>query len=313
VRDQIAFTVPGTAARRPDFTILLPIIRPPVTLGYALGSVLAQTVDNIEVVILCDGAPPETVSEAERLARTDRRVRVAAFPKGARHGEAHRAKIVGETTGRNLAQIADDDLWFPDHLAILRDALERVDFANTSLTLVLPEGRMRAAHWGHLRDPATRTRMLGEKFSFFGPTECAYRRSAYDALPDGWTPAPPDIYSDLHMWRKFVSRNDLRFDSIFRPTSFKFPAWRWCDEPPEAVNAALRSFADRLRTTWGAAILRRQAHARIALDRSWQEQLQILRLDPWAFAGLAPIKMVLTPIKMARAVRRQLGAAATRH
>ena len=39
------------------------------------------------------------------------------FPKGDRHGEAHRHAALAEARGELVAHICDDDLWFPEHLA----------------------------------------------------------------------------------------------------------------------------------------------------------------------------------------------------
>ena len=63
----------------PLFAILLPIIRPPVFLPMAIDSVLAQSVADFELLVICDGAPPETVACAEDYARRDPRVKVLLF------------------------------------------------------------------------------------------------------------------------------------------------------------------------------------------------------------------------------------------
>ena len=62
---------------------------------------------------------------------------------------------------------------------------------------------------GDLADPDTRRKMLSKSWNFFGPTVAGYRLSTYRRMPEGWAPAPPGIWSDLHMWRKF-----LRLDGI---------------------------------------------------------------------------------------------------
>src|SRR5262249_13068748 len=100
----------------PLFAILLPIIRPPALLPLAIDSVLAQTITDFELLVVCDGAPPETVTCAEGYARRDPRVKVFPHPKGARRGEAYRHSALATSTARYVAHIGDDDLWMPDHL-----------------------------------------------------------------------------------------------------------------------------------------------------------------------------------------------------
>ena len=124
----------------PLFTVLLPITRPPFMLPFAIESVLAQSVLEFELFIICDGAPPDTVACARDFARRDTRVKVFPFPKGQRHGEAHRHTVLEGAAGRYVAQIADDDLWFPDHLAELEILLSKSDFGNLLHVFLQPDG-----------------------------------------------------------------------------------------------------------------------------------------------------------------------------
>ncbi len=194
----------------PLFTILLPVVRPPALLPFAIESVLAQSVPELELLIVCDGAPAETLACARDYAGRDPRVQVHVFPKGERHGEAHRHAALAGARGRYVAHIGDDDLWFPDHLAELGALLAKADFGNLLHVYVHPGGRVEILP-GDIGLPAMRERMLGEKFNLFGPTVAGYRLAAYRALPEGWSPAPPDVWVDLHMWRKFLRMENMVF------------------------------------------------------------------------------------------------------
>ena len=240
----------------PEFTVLLPIVRPPDFLPFAVRSVLAQTARSFELVIVCDGAPRATVAEAERLAETDDRVRVVAFPKGARHGEAHRATVLEGARGAKVAHLGDDDLWFPNHLEVLGRLLDRVAFGNVLQVRVLPDGELWMPASGHLRDRSCRERMARERWNFFGPTEAGYRTTAYRGLPRGWSPAPEDVYSDLHMWRAFLAQPGLRVGSTFAVTALKFGARQWDALPPSALASALAKYEARLRDPGERAALR---------------------------------------------------------
>ncbi|MBC2779133.1 glycosyltransferase family 2 protein [Parasphingopyxis marina] len=240
----------------PLFTILLPIHRPPDLLPFALESVRTQSEQRFELFILCDGAPDETVAEARRLARQDRRISVRAFPKGARHGEAHRDTILREESrGAMICQIADDDLWFPDHLEEMAKLLANADFGNLIQVQVGTRGRFEA-----LRDdlalPETRERMLTEKYNFFGPTTCGYRRSAYDRLEPGWSPAPEDIWTDLYMWRKFLRRDDIRMATRHQPGALCFPTPQRRAWPMAKRCAENREYLARLRDSASLHALR---------------------------------------------------------
>jgi hypothetical protein len=83
--------------------------------------------------------------------------------------------------------------------------------------------------------------------------------TAYRDLPCGWSPAPEDVYSDLHMWRKFLSRPALRAGSSFAVTTLKFGARQWDGLPPSALVTALARYEARLRDPGERAALRATA------------------------------------------------------
>jgi hypothetical protein len=207
----------------PLFTVLLPVHRSPELMASAIDSVLSQTEERLELLVICDGAPAETAELARDRAARDRRVRVLPFPKGERHGEAHRDTALRRANGTFVAQIGDDDLWFPDYLRELAVLLDEVDFGNLVQVDLETDGTVRV-HAGDLADPAARQQMLETDWNFFGPTFCGYRLDAYRALPVGWSPAPPGVWTDLHMWRKFLAAPGLTFGTRFAVEGVKLPA-----------------------------------------------------------------------------------------
>lgn len=205
----------------PLFTVLLPTNRNADMLKYVIESVLAQTLTSFELFIICDGAPSDTIISANEFAKNDSRIRVFIYPKGLRMGETHRHTALSYARGDHIAGIGDDDLWFPNHLEEMIKLLQEVDFGNLFQTEVDIDGRL-FGHRGDLSCNRTVKRMLDTKFNFFGPTVCGYKRSAYQKLQIGWSPAPDDIWSDLYMWRKFLSTKDITYKSRIAVTSLHF-------------------------------------------------------------------------------------------
>lgn len=219
-----AFSV-GRKRRTPDFLILLPIHRPPHLLKFAMCSVFQQTEQDFELHLIGDGAPDETVQELKSLARQHKSVTAHVFAKGERYGEAYRDPIIRESRAKFVCQIADDDIWFPNHLAEIGSLLNGCDFGHTIQTDAAPGGRL-LPHLGDITDPRIASRMIDEKFNLFGPTAAGYRTEAYLKLEDGWTAAPQDIWSDLHMWRKFLRHDAVRCASRFSFTNLRIAATR---------------------------------------------------------------------------------------
>ena len=156
------------ALRQPHrFTIMLPIVRPPTMLPHAVRSILAQTETDFELCIICDGAPLETVACAESMKRDDPRIRVFAFAKGQRHGEAHRSAVLSGSRADYVAQIGDDDLWFPDHLTTLARYLKHADFVSLCQVRMHDGDKVSVLHYGDLGDSHTRELMQRKIWNFF--------------------------------------------------------------------------------------------------------------------------------------------------
>ena len=247
----------------PRFTILLPIVRPPMLLPFAVQSVLTQTWRDFELFIICDGAPAETIAAAQGYAARDPRIRVFVHPKGERHGEAHRHADLQQSRGRYIAHIGDDDLWFPDHLEGLAALLDRVDFGATLMATIEPDGACRSL-LADLGEPRTRNRMLNEQFNAAGLSTVGYRLAAYQRLPVGWSPAPLDVWTDLYMWRKFLVHPGITFGTRFTVSTVHLsaePRRRW---PLTQRAEEIRAYAARLLDPVGRETLRQTAMQYIA-------------------------------------------------
>ncbi len=204
-------------------TVLLPIIRRPYFLPNAVESVLLQTVSEFELFVVCDGAPPETVECAQQFARRDSRVRVFAFPKGERVGEDHLHNALMNASGNFVAYLEDDDIWFPNHLEELEKLLLDVDFGHTIHVRGHPDGRVESLP-SDLGNPEFRQRFLDDLFNRFGYSFCGHRLDAYRRLPEGWAPTPPNMFPDLHMWRKFLRMNEFKFGTRMAITAVSLPS-----------------------------------------------------------------------------------------
>lgn len=292
--DLAAARAAAEAPRPPRrFTVLLPVLRPPATLPHAIRSVLAQTEPDLELCVVCDGAPPDTAEAARAFAAEDPRVHVFPFPKGERHGEAHRAATLRGARADFVAQIGDDDLWLPDHLARLAALLARADFVSTPQIRVHADGRLAPpAAFGDLRDPAARARMQTQPWNFFGPTEAGYRLSAYRALPEGWSPAPPGLPTDLFMWRKFLAHPGLRVGSAFAPTTLKFAADDWKNHPLEARAAVIAGWAEALADPVRRRRIRARAARAVPMRAGPADLLRLARRSPAEGLPLAARKLL---------------------
>lgn len=109
---------PSDVSLAPVFSVIVPTCDRPRLLDEAVGSVLAQSVVDIEVVVVDDGV---TTSAPDF---DDPRVRVLR-PGGGRGPGAARNTGLAAARGRYVAFLDDDDLWTPDRLDLALLGLER--------------------------------------------------------------------------------------------------------------------------------------------------------------------------------------------
>ena len=84
----------------------------PELLRRAVRSALAQTLRDIEVVVVIDGPDPVTHGVLQELAQQDSRLRVLALPSSVGGSDA-RNRGVDAAAGEWIAFLDDDDEWLP--------------------------------------------------------------------------------------------------------------------------------------------------------------------------------------------------------
>jgi hypothetical protein len=232
------------------------------------------------------------VAAAEAMARIDPRVRVFAFPKGERHGEAHRHAALQHARGRMVCQIADDDIWFPSHLAEMALLLDEVEFGNL-LNVWVTEGIGCWAEFVDLSDPSIQARLCNELWNFFGPTVTGYRLSTYRRLPIGWSPAPPGVWTDLAMWRKFLALPGINVGSRFALTSLHFATAARRDKTDDERRKEIVRYVSLAASERGRDALCQEVFRNEARHAPLRERGQLLR---------APRIRVMTPRRRLKAM-----------
>jgi glycosyltransferase involved in cell wall biosynthesis len=108
---------------RPLVTIILPTYNRSNVLVYAMRSVLYQTYQNFELIVVGDGCTDDTGSVVQCFR--DPRITWLDLPKGFGCGFGNRNLALEQARGELIAYQQHDDLWFPDHLALLVSAILR--------------------------------------------------------------------------------------------------------------------------------------------------------------------------------------------
>lgn len=159
----------------PRTSILLPAYNRESYLGAAIGSVLAQTDPDWELIVVDDGSTDRTGAIAAGHAAADPRIRVVRQSNGGIGAARNRA--LREARGGFIALIDSDDLWMPDKLEVQHAALA----ADPALDMVF-------GHYLEFFDPAPDPRSAREPKQGWLAVSLLARRGAFDRagpFPEG--------------------------------------------------------------------------------------------------------------------------------
>ena len=194
----------------PRVTVIIATYNWSTVLPYAIGSVLAQTMPDFELLVIGDGCTDD--SEQVVAGIEDSRLRWINLPANTGHQAGPNNRGLQEAKGEFVAYLGHDDLWLPHHLQCAIDALDGsgAGIARTMLMSLLPG-----------QDIGTPSVLYGDEG---GPPTCTVYRRAVTEQIGGWRDyrtldrSPED---DL-----FQRARAAGFDDVFVPrlTAIKFPA-----------------------------------------------------------------------------------------
>jgi glycosyltransferase involved in cell wall biosynthesis len=104
---------------QPLVSVVIPTINRPGLVLRAVNSVLAQTLGNLELIVVIDGPDADTVRVLEPV--TDHRVCVVVLPDRRGYGGAVNAGVA-QARGPWIALLDDDDVWMPRKLEMQLEA-----------------------------------------------------------------------------------------------------------------------------------------------------------------------------------------------
>lgn len=260
---------------KPRFSILMPTHSRVDVIGLAIQSVLDQTVEDFELLVVGDGCAPGTAEVVE--AFQDVRIRFFDLPKAPSFGYANRNIALREARGELIGFAADDDLLFPDHFEILADGLKGGAAIAYSQALWVSTDGIAAPFLTNL-DMADEFRFFMERGNTI-PASCFLYRA--DSLPSRhvW---PEDVASaaDWRLWQRIIGENPHNPFSYCRvPTVLHFSAtWKKSRHSGVSQLATLVDVADR--AGWWPSPLR------VWIPETSSEQYEysrLMRIEPAAW------------------------------
>jgi glycosyltransferase involved in cell wall biosynthesis len=196
--------------RSPRVTVIIATYNWSSVLAYAITSVLGQTMDDFELLVIGDGCTDDSAEVAARSA--DPRVRWINLPAHTGHQSEPNNRGLAEARGEFIAYLGHDDLWLPHHLECLVNAMDstKADLAYSALAHILPDQRVGLPVVPFLRRNPR-------------PSSTLHRRSVTDAI-GGWRDYRIlRTHPDGDFWRRAEAAG-FAFSFVPRLTVLKFPA-----------------------------------------------------------------------------------------
>lgn len=109
-------------ARTPSISVVIPAYNAVQTLGTTIASAAAQTVADIEIIVVDDGSVDGTQALVRELADSDRRIRLIEQTNSG--PSAARNRGIAASRASLIALLDSDDVWTSDHLRAHLDAFE---------------------------------------------------------------------------------------------------------------------------------------------------------------------------------------------
>ncbi len=236
---------------RPLVSILMPTHSRTDVIGFAIESVLAQTVGDFELLVVGDGCAQGTGDIVSRYR--DPRIRFLDLPKAPHFGYANRNAALRESRGEIIGFAADDDLLFPDHLELLLKELQGGAALAYGQALWVSTDGIAAPFLANLT-VANELRTFMTRGNSIAASCFLYRVNSLPAR-DSW-PEDIPVAADWYLWRKIIAENPRNPVSYCRmPTVLHFSARRKNSRHSSTFRlATLLKIADSV--SWWPAPLR---------------------------------------------------------
>lgn len=197
----------------PRATVIISTYNRSSVLPYSVGSVIDQSVKELQILVIGDGCTDDSGEVVEGLG--DSRVEWINLPERSGHQSAPNNEGLRRAEAPVVFYLGHDDLWFPHHVEVLLSAIDGgADVAYGMLARVAGDGSIKLV---------PRARPYYAKASAVLPSGFAHRKSLVDKA-GGWRDYRETEWSpEYDLLHRFFDTG-ARFKAVRRVTAMKFPA-----------------------------------------------------------------------------------------
>lgn len=179
----------------PLVSVIIPVYNCGSTIAETLDSILHQTYENIEIIIVNDGSTDSTEQVINNFAKKDNRIK--CFSQANQGVSAARNAGISHATGEYISFVDADDTIDENAIQRMVETCDDADIviAGIKCIMTLPNGKTRVSGYGHQDITLSTNAEIWEQF--------------FPLFNDGCLNSPcANIYK-----KSIIVENDLRFDS----------------------------------------------------------------------------------------------------
>ena len=225
--------------KAPRVTVVIPLYNKEAFIARSLESVLAQSFQDFEVIVMDDGSTDRGVEVAERFTN-DSRVRVVRQPNLGPGAARNNAAALG--TGEFIAPLDADDSWDPHYL---KEGIRRLDELGPNVAcitfamMVFPMKLSSGQRWKKVGIQPDRYRVVSDTqperiIAFLAnmlPTTMIIRRSVFEKAEGFYSKNRCLFSEDAYLALRILMEYEVAFDD--RPLTNRF-----CDASELSMNSS---------------------------------------------------------------------------
>ena len=119
------------------FSVVIPLYNKELSIISTIESVLKQTFEDFEIVVVNDGSTDNSASRVKSIENS--KIRLINKPNGGVSSARNRG--IMEAKSKYIALLDGDDIWFPNHLQVIYDMIKSMTDAQVFSTRYIVTGR----------------------------------------------------------------------------------------------------------------------------------------------------------------------------
>ena len=286
---------PRKDGARPAVSIVIATYNRPAVLAHAIRSVLAQNFSDWELIVVGDRCSQATGALMASFA--DARIRYVNLALNTGEQSGPNNVGIAQASGRTIAFLNHDDLWFPDHLRSAMDWLQASGADGViarSASIMLPPQPDQAGQW------YTSPTGIGRKGRYdplhtLGPASTLLLKSSVARAVGPWRPASECYFSSsqewlFRIWKAGFQLRTMPHLSVMQIASGGRPGSYLAADSPEHAF-----FAERMNNPLELRLLLLDRHRQAPTRPLWRrlaKSIVFAGLRIAAHLGVAPFELI---------------------